>query len=253
MTKLGLQHQDLLDALRDLFLPVSVLSDAHSTKLFFDQIRVSDVTDGTNHLQSLALGFEAYVRAIHAAQYDAFQQPSSSKVPYEVYTADRVRQAIHIRLKDAIDTFSACSGDENRESALRAELFCWRAVYEYGTFIEKDQHWRDIVSSASKKHQASLFESPNNGKRRKRMRGETNLRLDILVVLERLSHDSTSLTPHTFSICIMVSAERYRGMFAKTATGRSVSGNRCRRASDVGHAISFYDKYLRRFHQSAIR
>lgn len=132
-------------------------------------------------------------------RHSIFNQPSSSKVPYETYIAQCLNASL---LDDFRQAFEVLDGLERSTAQSTVEIWrgrlgLWEVIRGLDMRIDSSDAWRSIVIHATRKARSSLESERDSDLER--------ASLAVLACLFQLDHQTVALTESDVQSCLAVS------------------------------------------------
>lgn len=174
----------VIDTLERLLLQKSQLTDFEWTKL-------AALVDSPKTLAFVVALFERYIVQLQCHRSSLFVQPSSSKLPFEIFVADRLRA----RVAKSADSLLKTAIRVGRTERWPTVEEIWRIIASWGGYLETDPAFSALLQETSIIAQQTLTDEPSCAAPI----------LRTLVILENLDHAHTSITRETLGWCLAVS------------------------------------------------
>lgn len=181
-----------------LLFPSSVLQAGNAFKPVIDAF--GSPSDPSPELQLLPQLFQSYIAFIHRLRFELFDQPSSSRLSYDVFVANKVRSTVRDALLLALKWIGRLEADGPMFSAIAwaARHGLWSAIRTWGGYVETETAWGDIVQEQGRRGKEALvsngFESPRSAESV----------LGVLLILEELDHRNAGADLDLVGWCIAV-------------------------------------------------
>lgn len=205
-------HTPMKERLRSTFasllLPPAMLQRTNPLQSILDALGYA--VDPSIELHLLPWLLQSMITYTTRARFDLFNQPSSSKLPYDVFVADKVRDTVRSTMSAIIDRLNLV--ETNASAAVVPVIWAsryalWGVILSWGGYLERDSSWIDLVEAETKRAQTSMethCSDPHNCQEVARSI------LQVMTVLETLDHANARIGPFVISWCITVrSSSRY--------------------------------------------
>ncbi|KAK4684806.1 hypothetical protein P7C73_g5358, partial [Tremellales sp. Uapishka_1] len=149
---------------------------------------------------------KAYISAIHQARYPLFTQPSSSKLPLDVFVASKVRDNVQVALSLILQLSDDAQANDLVE-VWSCKLALWEVVASWGGYMETEARWGDHVDAEARKAEEALTNHA----------GEEGLAAKVLAtltVLEGLDHARTRIGKDVVGWCLASPAKVHASSLA---------------------------------------
>jgi hypothetical protein len=165
----------------------------------------------------------SFIAATHQSRYPLFTQPSSSKLPLDVFVAEKVRGSVRTALGQIMafvgTAEEGCMPSASTSTAnaalsptqvdlLSAVWKCrqaiWEAIATWGGYVETEAAWGELVEAEARRAESVLM-THGGLKSEADDEGLAGKVLRTLVVLESLDHGRTRVGSEVLGWCLAVS------------------------------------------------
>jgi len=187
-----------------LLLPQSFLQTANPLASLLEHFDSSTVLDA--ELRLIPRLLYSHITSVQRYRYDLYNQPSSSKLPYDVFVSDKARQSARSALSDVtgwINKLELAAMIPAPSIIWACHFAVWEVIQIWGGYMETDPTWAEIVVVEARRGGIAL-ETDNPAVPQE----EENFKwvLGTLAKLETLDHVNTAVTPEIIGRCLLVSA-----------------------------------------------
>lgn len=157
----------------------------------FEWDTLAAIIDSLQSLDLVIALFERYLKRLQMHRSNLFIQPSSSKLPFEIFVAERLRT----RVVGSLDLLlNSALRLPPPEAWLGIERI-WRNIASWGGYLETDRTFSALLHKTAFVAQGTLRNDPSC----------SAPILRTLVILEKLDHTHTAITKETLGWCLAVS------------------------------------------------
>ena len=185
-----------------LLLPVSILQPINALQPLLEAL--GSPQDPTCELQMLPHLLQSYISSVRHSCYDLYYQPSSSRLPYDVFMADKIRNSVRIALTQVIAWLSnleAMATPDNVPRIWACRHTIWDVIGKWGGYLETDGAWGKLVEDQASQAKIALNSSHVKVSYEARLTGCV---LRLLTTLETLDHAKARIGESVLVWCITV-------------------------------------------------
>ena len=191
-----------------LLFPLPILQTANPLGPLLDALGAS--TGIAAEIYSLPSLLRDLIASIQRYRYDLFNQPSTSRLPYDVFVADKLREQIGVALSQIfcwLNNIEATAESSANGSIWSSRCAIWGVVLAWGGYLETDASWASLVEDQARQAGATLtiLRTDITANQETANQETAEYVLQILTILERLDHRRASIGPAILGWCLAVS------------------------------------------------
>ena len=193
-----------------LLLPVSVLQPMNALQPLLDAL--GSPQDPNCELRMLPHLLQSYIGSVRHFCHDLYYRPSSSRLPYDVFMADKICSSVRIALTQVIKWLSrleAIVAPDIIPSIWACRHSIWDVIAKWGGYLETDAAWGELVENQASQAKTALDSSRGKAIREERLIGWV---LRLLTTLETLDHAKARIGESVLTGCILVRRWSRRSM-----------------------------------------
>ncbi len=186
-----------------LLLPPSVLQSPNPLQPLLEALEAP--SDPSAQLHLLPALLQKLITLTHRSRYDLFNQTSTSKLPYDVFVAEKVRSTVRMAVSQILVWIDHLEVSMFTSAVMQiwvCRQAIWSVILSWGGYLETEVAWGELVEEQARKATMALTGSGGHF-------SETEIAgwiLKTMTILEQLDHGRTNLGPEVIAWCIAVSA-----------------------------------------------